>query len=289
MGIIYSTPQNNWKTESKMASAFDLAGCIFPEGKWGPLMFLKIYADESYDALTYCCGGFFGWPKDFYYLGLKWEERLKQSGLTYFHAYDCQQLDGEFSPNSPPGYGYEAARKRADSVRRDLTEIIKGQPILGISLGIAVKDFKPLVAVNPEAAKFYGSDIMIASYKLLIKAAIKLMENDWPEKQYANIKIGFVFDAHSNWKKAEEAYEQVKNEDSVCARRMLVASHGDDKELPGLQMADLAAYECRIRTNEWLKRSAKEREAMKTLRNAHNIYFAGFMGKKELLAEMGKS
>ena len=115
------------------------------------------------------------------------------------------------------------------------------------------------------------------------------MENDWPESRYAKLKIGFVFDAHRNWEKAEKAYEYLKSHNSICRKRMLVACHADDKEYPGLQMADLLAYECRLRTNEWRKGSPQERESLAVLREAHNLYFMGFMGKTELLKEMAKS
>ena len=71
-------------------------------------------------------------------------------------------------------------------------------------------------------------------------------------------------------------------------RWLLVASHEDDKEYPGLQMADLVAYECRIRTNEWMKGSPKERATLKNLKKSHNLYFMGFMGKAELLSEMNR-
>jgi hypothetical protein len=266
--------------ESRTASAMDLAGCIFPEGRKGPLMFLKVYADESADAATFCCGAVFGWPKDFYYLGLKWEDRLKQDNLTYFHAFDCEHLCREFKA---------LTRVEADSVRRDLTNIIRGEPVVGISLGVVKRDFKSLVTTNSYAKKYFGTDIMIASYKLLIKTAVELMENDWREEQYANLKIGFVFDSHSNWKKAEGAYERLRVENAACAKRMLVASHADDKDYAGLQMADLMAYECRIETNKWMKDSVQEREAMKSLKKSHNIYFMGFMGKAELISEMNRS
>src|SRR5580692_5370610 len=100
-------------------SVLDLAEAVFPEGKTGLMTFLKVFGDESYDKSLYCCGAFLGWPKDFYYLGLKWDDRLKKDGIGYFRASDCENLDGEFAIWSPPGYDLNQARARSDSIRHD--------------------------------------------------------------------------------------------------------------------------------------------------------------------------
>jgi hypothetical protein len=116
-------------------------------------MFLKVYADESYDSEVYCCGSFLGWPKTFYYLGLQWQDRLKKDGLAFFRASDCERLDGEFSAQNPTGYGLGQARARALSVRHDLTAIIEGETVVGISMSIVRKDFEKLVRENRKAKK----------------------------------------------------------------------------------------------------------------------------------------
>jgi hypothetical protein len=251
-------------------------------------VFLKVYADESYDNEVYCSGSFLGWPKTFYYLGLKWETRLEQDGLTYFRASDCEHLDGEYSPQNPPGYGLTQARARASSVRYDLTKIIETKPIVGISMSVVKQDFKQLIDENPKAKKYFGTDILVFSYKLLIRATVDLMEKDWPEPKYSNLKIAFSFDEHTKWQAAEEAYEQLKFEDASCAKRLLVVAHADDKEYPGLQMADLMVYEARLQTRQWLQKSQEERHAFKALKKSHNIYFMGLMGREELLADLVK-
>ena len=234
-------------------------------------MHLTVYADESYDPDVYCCGSFFGWPRTFYYLGLDWENRLKKDGLTHFSASDCEGLEGEFSSQRPRGYGLDQARARASSVRHDLTQIIQGESIVGVSMSIVRKDFEVLVDENVKAKKYFGTDILIANYTLLIKAVIELMEKDWPEQKYSRLKIAFLLDEHSNWKAAEEAYEQIKSENAVYTRRMAVVDHADDKEYPGLQMADLMAHEARLKTKEWVRMSETERHTLNTLKQSHNI------------------
>lgn len=175
-----------------MVSALDLAEAIFPEGKQGLFVFLKLYGDESYDKELYCCGSFLGFPKDFLYLGWKWEERLKKDGIDYFRSYDCQNLDGQFSSNNPPSYGLNQARARADSIHHDMVELIQSEVISGCSASVVKKDFEELVASNPKAKKHFGTDIMIFCYRRLIKAVVAHLERDWPEQP--NLKVGFVFD-----------------------------------------------------------------------------------------------
>lgn len=250
-------------------------------------MFLKVYADESYDSELYCCGSFLGWPRDFYYLGLKWDERLKKDGLNYFRASECEGLYGEFDPQNPLGYGLSQARARAESVRHDLIEIIKSDVIGGIAISVSRKDFENLVVSNPKAAEEFGTDILIYSYKTLIKLTMELLEQDWPEPPRP--KAAFLLDEHSNWRQAEEAYGLLKSENEACANRMLVIGHANDKEYPGLQMADLMAHESRLHARAAIENSGVERPMMRELKKVHNVYFSGIMREEQLLGQLGES
>lgn len=257
-----------------------------PEGYQGLFVFLKVYADESYDRDIYCCGSFLGLPRDFYYSGLKWEERLQKDNLKYFRASECEGLHGEFDPQNPYGYGLSQARARASSVYHDLLEIIETMGIGGIVGGVVKKDFEELVAENEKAKKHFGTDLMIFSYKTLINATANLLEQDCPEMP--NLKVAFLLDEHSNWKQAEEAYGQLKEEDHACARRMLCVGHADDKEYPGLQMADLMAHEGRHKIESWLGASPSERRGFSVLAKNHKVYFVGVMNKENLLGHLAQ-
>lgn len=267
-------------------SAKELGEALFPEGKLGVLVFLKVHGDESYDDEIYCCGAFLGWPKDFFYLGLQWEDRLRKEHLEYFRAAECEGLHGQFDPQNPPGYGLSQARARAESVRHDLVEIIQSETIAGITVSVDRKDFDALVAENPKARKHFGTDIMIFSYKILIRTTVGLLEQDWPEPPRP--KAAFLFDEHSNYKQAEQAYDQLKSENEACAKRMLVVAHADDTEYPGLQMADLMAHEARLRTKDtsFPEPATLDRLSLKELKKTHNVYFMGLMKREQLLQEL---
>ena len=255
-------------------------------------MFLASYGDDSSDGKAQdivCAGSFVGWPKEFYYAGLKWEDRLKRDGIDYFRACECEDLRGQFDP-ARLGLDLTQARLLALSVRHDLIEILRG-PRTGlgaICIGLLRKDFNELIAENQEARNFFGTDPVRLIYKRLIRVTIDLLNNDWPDMP-AGIKICYTFDEHQKWREAEEEYDRLKAEDAACAKRMSSVGHADDREYPGLQMADLAASEARIKTMEWLNGSEKERLQFKQMARNETVYFIGVMNRENMLQELRAS
>jgi hypothetical protein len=280
--------QNKHATcEPAPVSVLDLAEHIFPFGKDGPLVFLSLYADDSSDRLhesILCAGSFLGWARDFYYAGVDWQARLEKDGIKYFRATECESLTGEFKPKE--GLRLDEARARALMVRHDLEKIIEKSGIGCISASMIWNDFRELVAENGKARTHYGTDAVIFIYKRLIKATCTLLERDWSETP--GLKVAFTFDSHNRWRQAEEAYEELRQTDPTCARRMLHAGHADDQDYPALQMADLMAHEARFKTVSSLEESSTERPVFKALAAHHNIYFMGVMGKAEMLADLAE-
>ena len=267
-----------------MIPALDLAEVDFGHGKDGLIVFLASYGDDSSDSENekiICAGSFLGWPKEFYYAGLQWEKRLKREGIAYFRACECEGLFGEFAP-SKLGLDLNQARSLALSVRYDLIDIISNSGLGAICMGLLLKDFNELIVENEEARVRFGVDPVRLIYKRLIRITIDLLDQDWPERR--DIKISFTFDEHQKWREAEEEYQILKTEDLSCARRMLKAGHADDKEYPGLQMADLAAYEGRFKALQ--ETSEKDRAPFGQLAKRHRMYFVGLMSKRDMLAEL---
>jgi hypothetical protein len=266
----------------RAANALHLAEHIFPKRE-GLLVFLSLYADDSSDQKQeriLSAAGFLAWPRDFYYAGLEWQDRLDKDGLKYFRACECEGLHGEFDAVKR-GLDLSQARALALSVRYDLVKIIEKSGMIGIAASILLNDFDLLINENPKAKKHFGTDPAILIYKVLIKQTAELMERDWSENP--SLKIAFTFDTHQKWRQAEEAYEELRLENPFCSKRMLHAGHADDEEYPALQMADLMAHESRQKTLEWLAGSEKETHVFKALSGHHNVYFMGILQRKELL------
>jgi len=51
-------------------------------------------------------------------------------------------------------------------------------------------------------------------------------------------------------------------------------------------MADLAAWEARIKTLAWLNESSAERLQFKQMARHHNVYFIGVMNRENMLTEL---
>jgi hypothetical protein len=249
-------------------------------------MFLSSFGDDSSDWKNehiVCAGSFLGWPIEFWDAGLKWEARLKKEGIAYFRACECEGLFGEFAP-SKLGVDLNQARALALSVRYDLIEILSHSGLGAICMALLLKDFNELIAENRDARRRLGTDPVRWAYKALIRVTIGLLDQDWPERR--DIKISFTFDEHRKWREAEEEYLNLKTEDSLCAKRMLKVGHADDKEYVGLQMADLAAFEGRLKALQEVP--VKDRPPFGQLARHHRMYFVGLITKKDMLEEVAR-
>ena len=102
--------------------------------------------------------------------------------------------------------------------------------------------------------RYYGIIPLQLLYNTLIKSTIELTSKHWPSK----LPIAFMFDDHGGWKEAEEAYRKPKR-DPVIEPRLGRISHGNDRKIAPLQMADLMAFETRHKCKEWKRGSGIER------------------------------
>jgi hypothetical protein len=96
------------------------------------------------------------------------------------------------------------------------------------------------------------------------------------------LPVGFTFDEHQKWREAEQAYAEMKEKEPISYKRMAYAGHANDKEWAQLQMADLMAYEARLR----IINPSEQRLAFDSLARKHSIYYIGHMRKQHLLAEL---
>jgi hypothetical protein len=253
-------------------------------------VFLKSYGDDSSDWQNQeiiCAGSFLGWPRQFFYAGLEWEARLKHYNIDYFRASECEDLRGQFDPQRL-GVDLSQARAKALAVRYDLIQVLAStnSGVGSISVALLRKDFQDVLTEEKDAADFFGTDPVRLVYKRLIRVTIDLLQQDWPDLP-KSVKVAYVFDEHQKWKEAAEEYNRLKEEDAICAARMAFAGHADDKETIGLQMADLAAYEARLKVMQY--QSNDNRIPFQLMANNHSVYFIGLWNKEHLLKELKAS
>jgi hypothetical protein len=244
---------------------------------------LALYGDDSSDqqqkeVLT--AGAVLGWPGDIFEAERKWEPRLQRDKLPYFRSVECENFRGAFDLRRLGGLNQ--GRAIVDSLVYDLRVILKKNAVGCVAVSLLLDDFHKLIASSKKARAYYGTDPTIAVYKTLIKTTIELLNRDWLQSR--GIPISFIFDEHGGYLAAEAAYNELRKI-PLYGKRMAVVSHGNDKMLPPLQMADLMAYEARYETLHWLGRQP-QRPMFKALAAAHSIYSITVMNKKGMQHEL---
>jgi hypothetical protein len=265
-------------------SAADLAEVVFPHGREGFYVVLGLYADDSHDQKMreiISAGALIGWPSMIFDAECRWQKRLDRDGIKYFRAYDCEHLSGEFDVYKH-GWSLNVGSTIASAVRKDLVQIISSKDGgAGIGVSFLLNDFQNVIASNVSAREYWGTDPTIAVYKLLITTVLQLLDIDWPASR--GLPIAFTFDDHAKWKEAEEAYQQLRDSDPL-GDRMGYVGHADDRRHPPLQMADLIAYEARLRTLEWRAKKEPQRETFRTLAANNGLYYISLATREGLLS-----
>ena len=251
-------------------------------------MILGLYADDSSDQKQQqiiSAGAIIGWPSSIFEAERKWVKRLEKDGFKYFRSVDCENRRGEFD-FIKRGWSLNVGGLIADSVRNDLVNIIRTEDgIGGMGVSLLISDFEQALRQSKKARGYYGTDKTIAVYKLLMNTLVQLLERDWPESR--SWPISCTFDTHGRWQEAEEAYRQLQQYDPLCGERIGFIGHDDDKKHPPLQMADMMAYQSRLRTLDWLKGKKRDEHfnpVFKNLAASHSFYYLGIAGKKALMS-----
>jgi len=247
---------------------------------------LGLYADDSSDQKQQhiiSAGAIVGWPSAIFEAERKWTKRLAQDGFRYFRSTECESRTGEFD-FIRRRWSLNVGGTIADSVRNDLVKIIRTESgIGGVGLSMLLPDFEKAIKQSAKARAYWGTDKTIAVYKNLLITLVMLLNQDWPESRC--FPLACTFDGHGNWKEAEEAYRWLRDYDPSCSERIGSISHEDDKTHPPLQMADMMAYQSRLRTLDWLKGRRRDEyfnPIFKGLAETHSFYYLGIATRKSL-------
>jgi Protein of unknown function (DUF3800) len=247
---------------------------------------LRVFADESTDKrqrglLT--VGGFMGLPDSFSQAEAKWANLLALKGLEYFRASDAEALTGQFDSvrlQMEP----RSARAFEESVRFDLGRIISEEHLGGIALSVDTAGFYKVLENNPDAIACFGTDDpAIWACGRFISECIDRVNADLPDE--GATVLSFIFDCHSNWRVAEEAYRAVGALPRLASRFGAVV-HADDKKTPALQMADLCAYEARYLSMRRLGLNYDERIEFTCMDKRDAFYSFSVVREQELITDL---
>jgi hypothetical protein len=189
------------------------------------------YSDETETAhRVFGVAGYWGLARDWEAFETLWNAKLKEYGLTEFHAVDCEQGHGEFEGRTD--------RKR---IRDAFIEIITHSMIHGYFHALDLRSWDPL-ADQISHLRFPMGDPYYIAFQMALEGVSADADRVAPDE-----RVAFVFDDRHDSGKALGLFRDLKYstnpEFARIARRLGTVAFPGSKEFPGLQAADLLAYE----------------------------------------------
>lgn len=213
---------------------------------------MRVYIDDSADAkkeVAIVAGAFIA-PRDHWEQFSKdWRARLRIDGLSYFRSTEYYSLRGEFARyRDPVKYPKPAGGVAARLLREDLEAIIKKMGLVGMAVAIPLQMYHEVRLNEPGADQVFGPDAFEIALQTLIERCAALSK-----AELARTRLAFICDNGPSSKRVEQIYRNFKEANVATAKLIGSLTHGDDKELPPLQAADLMANLARDYYMNWLK------------------------------------
>ncbi|GEM_PF-6087810 len=124
------------------------------------------YFDESSDQVgkkVYCIAGYLGRTEVWLDFETRWKGKLKEHGIKYFRASECENCTGEFAKfrDKPRDLQNKLAKlkkeekERCKSIKTDFVTIVTESEISGVGSAVLIDDFNEVVRSNRRAANFF--------------------------------------------------------------------------------------------------------------------------------------
>jgi hypothetical protein len=196
---------------------------------------ITAYCDESESAhQVHALAGYWAAAKEWERFEAAWNAELAAVGLTEFHAADCEHGKGEF-----------AGRRDRLTLPGAFIDIINQFDVNGVWCAIDLRGWDEVAhRVAELRAEHRMENPYYVSFQQLMET-IALAMLPFP----TNERLALVFDERPDHGKVKLLYDSLKAtanpELTFVARRLGSITYGDSGQLPGLQAADLLAYEVR--------------------------------------------
>ena len=197
------------------------------------------YFDESgldQRSRTVCIGGYVADSCDWFELGRAWCEVLADSRIDCFHMVDFENRQGEFKNWS---------NEKRFSFIKEVVSLINSLDVWGIGAGVVKVDYElvstELAVRKPDRPLWWQDPYLFAFYDVIVETCIRA-ENLAPSE-----KIAFIFDQQFTYEgRAQKIYRDLQG-DGPWPRSFRLGSleFCSKREVIGLQVADLLAYELR--------------------------------------------
>ncbi|HUL00281.1 MAG TPA: DUF3800 domain-containing protein [Nitrospirota bacterium] len=234
-------------------------------------MLFHFYCDESYDGNArkpniFTISGFFSDQSTWTKIDKNWNEINHRYGVSRFHATELNGAKGEYSKWSKP--------RRARYSAELLTAVnCQKTRMRAYNCGMRAAEYRTIIN---EAGCIKLGHPWVACFKSCIAMIAKDME-DLPVNDSFSVFVerGSGFDIQ-----AVKIFGELKKNPAFAYRhRLKTCTPAEPKQLIGLQVADLMAYEYFKRLQD---KENKDMRIPLTLIREHNGYEEGFFGNKTL-------
>ena len=209
-------------------SAARLVDAVLPKG--GYLVGLvEVYFDESgsHDGSpVLCVAGYIIESENAKILTDEWNEVLAAKALTHFHMIDCAHGVGEFSVLS---------KAERIEVAKNLIEIIKARVVRGLGAMVVSDQYNALMPHHQNMGSAYNYCIWHC------REGVRL----WADEVQFNGDVAYFFESgHKSQSEANRIMHlSFKRKGAGCPFRYLSHTFVDKKKFPGVQAADLLAWQ----------------------------------------------
>jgi len=214
---------------------------FFEPGESGHVAVLKrAYFDDSYDGrheLFAIAGGVIANHSRWTGFQRAWKKALHAAPrIEYFHAKEWRRLNGQFFQFREDGKWSDEGKSRADEKRDKLIQVIRDYKVVGLGVGVLIKDYNAIREAHPRAAEYFASDPYegaLQSFVFESAAAVRLVQ--------PGDVIAYVSDDSNRADVYTRLYYEFKKKNPSIAPMLRGISHLDNTKWAGLQAADIVA------------------------------------------------
>lgn len=194
---------------------------------------LTAYSDESEtEHEVYCVAGYWAPARDWERFDWAWKRELAKRDLKEFHAERCEHGNHEYK-----------GREDRTEMRDEFVKIINEHPVHGMFAVVNLRAWDTFAAEIKRLRKMAKSPFYVA-FQMYLDAISGEVDHFPPEE-----RVALVFDNRPESGKAIELFNWLKGAPdpafSITASRLGDVASACSERHPGLQAADLLAYEAR--------------------------------------------
>jgi hypothetical protein len=217
--------------------------------------FIWIGLDESSDRLqrhVFVVAGYLARQEEWTDIERHWMRRLDQESMRYFSNHECMYLTREFRRfRDLVKYPKPQGRLAANAIRDDLQGILRASSAIGFALGVDMKQYRA-VRRSSRARKAIGPNPYEQIYLTMMIVVAGECEDQMPGKA-GNEVLAYLCDEHDRSANVKAIYDNLKENNPVCAKWMGSLSYMDNERSPALQAGDFLAGRCKEFLLEYIR------------------------------------